>query len=70
MVVISTYHQIDKKTKNRSKYFNRTWLMVVLDEAHKIRNVDTEFNKNCNALKAQYRLCLTGMLECVPVVAV
>lgn len=38
----------------------REWNLVVLDEAHAIKNTDTQVTEAANQLKARYRLALTG----------
>lgn len=38
----------------------RTWTTIVLDEAHTIKNRDTQTSKAAMALKADFRLMLTG----------
>lgn len=36
------------------------WYRVIIDEAQCIKNKDTQSAKGCCALKAKFRLCLSG----------
>lgn len=39
---------------------NREWDMVILDEAHRIKNPDTKWTENIKKLKTRYRHIITG----------
>ncbi|ODV91240.1 hypothetical protein CANCADRAFT_12534, partial [Tortispora caseinolytica NRRL Y-17796] len=62
-VVITTYSIIAnefKKNINDSPLLNTYWYRVVLDEAHYIKNKNSQTAKGCFALNALNRWCLTG----------
>ncbi|WIA16914.1 hypothetical protein OEZ85_013841 [Tetradesmus obliquus] len=61
-VVITTYATLagDVGLRGGGGLFGQQWLRVVLDEAHTIRNADTQQAKACRALKAQRRWAVTG----------
>jgi len=56
-VVIATYGLLVTEGELLSQ---RTWTTVVLDEAHTIKNRDTQTSKGAMQLKADFRLMLTG----------
>lgn len=37
-----------------------TWEYIIIDEAHKIKNEDSQTSKRVRQLKSKYRLLLTG----------
>lgn len=63
-VILTTYDVLtqDYKTaeKNSSEIFANTWLRVILDEAHCIKNWKSKRAEACSALNATNRWCLTG----------
>ncbi len=56
-VVLSTYGLLVTEGEMLCK---RTWCTVVLDEAHTIKNRDTQTSKTAMNLQADFRLMLTG----------
>src|SRR5574344_1053169 len=56
-VVITTYGLL---VSEEELVCSRQWNMVVLDEAHTIKNRDTKMSKAAMKLKADFRLMLTG----------
>ncbi|KAK4163148.1 SNF2 family N-terminal domain-containing protein [Cladorrhinum sp. PSN259] len=59
-VVLTTYHTLAADWKGLGVLQNITWLRIVLDEAHWIRNQSTGLFKSTTSLKAERRWCLTG----------
>ncbi|KAF6264805.1 SNF2 family N-terminal domain-containing protein [Scenedesmus sp. NREL 46B-D3] len=61
-VVITTYATLagDVGLRGGGGLLGQQWLRVVLDEAHTIRNSETQQAKACRALKAQRRWAVTG----------
>ena len=55
-IVLTTYGLLI--TENELQ--NKDWNMVVLDEAHTIKNRDTKMSKSAMKIKADFRLILTG----------
>jgi SWI/SNF-related matrix-associated actin-dependent regulator of chromatin subfamily A3 len=49
-----------KKIKTSGNLLNISWFRVVLDEAHVIRNINTQVTKAILQLTTRYRWCLTG----------
>lgn len=49
-----------RKSKGGPSIFDSTFHRIILDEAHMIRNTKSRAFSGCAALKATYRLCLTG----------
>ena len=56
-VVLSTYGLLVTEGELLS---GRTWTTIVLDEAHTIKNRDTQTSKNAMTLQGDFRLLLTG----------
>jgi superfamily II DNA or RNA helicase len=56
-VVLTTYSILSRDVEGLSKI---QWNYVVLDEAQKIKNHNTQMCKSTKSLKAQHRLALTG----------
>ena len=56
-VVLSTYGLLVTESELLSE---RTWSTIVLDEAHTIKNRDTQTSKGAMTLKGDFRLMLTG----------
>ena len=64
-VVITTYQTLVSEHGSTSAdspfgCFGIHWYRIVLDEAHSIKNRNAKATKACNALRAEYRWCLTG----------
>ena len=60
VIVLTTYSQLMSNTHNSGIYKKKTWLGVVLDEGHKIKNNQTQTNRNMHLLRSMWRLVLTG----------
>jgi len=60
--VFSTYGVVasEYKAGDMSGLLGTKWTRVVLDEAHVVKNQNTEGAKAVTALKSKYRWCLTG----------
>ena len=56
-VVLSTYGLLVTETELTA---SRNWATIVLDEAHTIKNRDTQTSKGAMQLKGDFRLLLTG----------
>ena len=56
-IVIATYGLLVTEGELLAQ---RTWTTIVLDEAHSIKNRDTQTSKSAMTLKADFRLMLTG----------
>ena len=56
-VILSTYGLLVTETELLT---SRTWTTIVLDEAHSIKNRDTQTSKGAMMLKGDFRLLLTG----------
>ncbi|KAI4097779.1 MAG: hypothetical protein LQ344_000051 [Seirophora lacunosa] len=67
-VVITTYQILVSEHGSSSERddgpkvgcFGLHWYRVILDEAHTIKNRNAKATQACNALRAEYRWCLTG----------
>ncbi|KAM9354767.1 helicase-like transcription factor isoform 2-T2 [Pholidichthys leucotaenia] len=59
-VVITTYNVLSSEFGNKSPLLGVTWLRVVLDEGHIIRNPNAQMSKAVLELKAQRRWILSG----------
>ena len=67
-VVITTYQILVSEHSSSSPRedgpqagcFGIHWYRVILDEAHTIKNRNAKATQACNALRAEYRWCLTG----------
>ncbi|KAH7165443.1 SNF2 family N-terminal domain-containing protein [Dactylonectria macrodidyma] len=59
-IVLTTYHTLAADWKGRRVLQTIKWLRVTLDEAHCIRNENTEVFKAAESLFAERRWCLTG----------
>ncbi|KAF2813072.1 uncharacterized protein BDZ99DRAFT_507176 [Mytilinidion resinicola] len=57
-IVITTYETFMAEHSWFKKAF--VWRYAVLDEGHKIKNIDTNISRALQGLKAEYRLILTG----------
>ncbi len=60
VIVLTTYSQLMSSTKNSGSYKKKSWLRVVLDESHKIKNDQTQTNCNVHLLRSMWCLVLTG----------
>jgi SNF2 family DNA or RNA helicase len=61
-VLITIYSQLYHKTRNNEIYQTMDFEILVLDEAHIIRNPKAQVNKLCMTIKANIKLLLSGML--------
>ncbi|KAK4162973.1 SNF2 family N-terminal domain-containing protein [Cladorrhinum sp. PSN259] len=59
-VVLTTYHTLAADWKGLGVLQKASWLRVILDEAHWIRNQATGLFKAAANLKAERRWCMTG----------
>ncbi|KAH8887853.1 hypothetical protein GQ53DRAFT_784087 [Thozetella sp. PMI_491] len=59
-VVLTTYSTVMFDRTNNGPLFDRDWARIMLDEAHRIRNQDTQTFIDVSSLRASYRWCLTG----------
>lgn len=60
-VVLTTYQTLSSDyTKKNSPLTKTTWLRIVLDEGHVIRNAKSNQSKACHALIAERRWVITG----------
>ncbi|KZT30161.1 hypothetical protein NEOLEDRAFT_1238288 [Neolentinus lepideus HHB14362 ss-1] len=57
-IVITTYGVV--RSVAESTLFGVRWLRIFLDEAHEIRNRQTQAAKACCKLEGKYRWCMTG----------
>lgn len=58
-VVVTTYETV--KTGGFSKFLHAiVWRTVVLDEGHRIKNIDSDIAKACCRFKSRFKLILTG----------
>lgn len=57
-VVITTYDTI--KSGMRTAFRDINWRTVILDEGHRIKNEDSDTSQTCGALRARFKLILTG----------
>ena len=56
-VVLTTYPRL---RLNEAKYAESDWNLVILDEAHSIKNSDTQIAQSVRLLRCSHRLALTG----------
>jgi len=61
-VVLTTYETIlsEKRTKPNSKLFTKKFSTMILDEAHRIRNMRSKTFKVLDLMSAEERWCFTG----------
>ena len=63
-VVLTSYNTVasefGQRLSKRKALCSIKWFRIVLDEAHSIRNLDTQVSKACCALSAQRRWAVTG----------
>jgi len=52
--------KIPKKSTHCDPLLKREWDMVILDEAHRIKNEDTGWSKNLKKIKTRYKHIMTG----------
>lgn len=57
-VAVTTYDTI--KSAMRSAFKEINWRTVILDEGHRIKNEDSDTSQTCGALRARFKLILTG----------
>ena len=63
LVILTTYSQLNDNTRNHEIYDNVDWLMIWLDEAHKIKNKKTAAWSNVDRLISFLRFCITGIIQ-------
>ena len=62
-VVVTTYGMMQGELRRKNPVLSQcSWLRVVLDEAHCIRNQRTLASKVCCSLKAKHRWCVSGTI--------
>ena len=61
LIVISTFSHLQDQAGTLKVLENVDWLAIFLDEAHVIRNAETQSHIRLIKMKAFYRLCITGM---------
>lgn len=62
-VVITTYGTIQGESKRKNPVLSKiSWLRIVLDEAHCVKNTSTLASKVCCALEAKHRWCVSGTI--------
>ncbi|PHH81832.1 hypothetical protein CDD82_7766 [Ophiocordyceps australis] len=64
-IILTTYHTVaidlrTGNTRNQSPLFSIFWRRIILDEAHVIRNANSQLAKAVCSLDAQYRWAVTG----------
>ena len=56
-VLLTSYALI---TRDRKLFLDRTWQMIILDEAQQIKNPSSKISRLCSKLESEGRLILTG----------
>ncbi|KAL4905605.1 SNF2 family N-terminal domain-containing protein [Aspergillus multicolor] len=59
-LVVTTYETLQRDMSVDGVLHGETWYRVVLDEAHRIRNRNSQNFKAVTAVQAHFRWCLTG----------
>ncbi|KAF5265986.1 hypothetical protein FOXYS1_3182 [Fusarium oxysporum] len=59
-LILTTYHTLEKDNRGKGILKSIKWSMIVLDEAHQIRNSSIKLHKAAAALESDTRWCLTG----------
>ncbi|KAI0442381.1 hypothetical protein F4803DRAFT_575585 [Xylaria telfairii] len=59
-IVLTTYETLRSEHILEGPLLSQHWLRLVLDEAHHIRNRESQVFAACCKVRAQYRWCLTG----------
>ncbi|KAI1640419.1 hypothetical protein F4809DRAFT_590021 [Biscogniauxia mediterranea] len=59
-IVLTTYEILRSEHTLKGPLYSQLWWRVVLDEAHHIRNRESQAFEACCQVRAQYRWCLTG----------
>ncbi|KAK8067453.1 helicase-like transcription factor [Apiospora saccharicola] len=59
-VVLTTYDTLRSECTLKGPLYSHAWLRLALDEAHHIRNRQSQIFQACCEVKAMYRWCLTG----------
>ncbi|KAI0600873.1 hypothetical protein F4775DRAFT_543860, partial [Biscogniauxia sp. FL1348] len=59
-IVLTTYEILRSERTLKGPLYSQLWWRVVLDEAHHIRNRESQVFEACCQVRAQYRWCLTG----------
>ncbi|KAK8054920.1 hypothetical protein PG993_000147 [Apiospora rasikravindrae] len=59
-IVLTTYDTLRSDFTLKGPLYARAWLRMALDEAHHIRNRNSQIFQACCEIQARYRWCLTG----------
>ncbi|KAI8630271.1 SNF2 family N-terminal domain-containing protein [Xylariaceae sp. FL1651] len=59
-IVLTTYEILRSEHTLKGPLFSQLWWRIVLDEAHHIRNRESQAFEACCQVRALYRWCLTG----------
>ncbi|KAI1420543.1 hypothetical protein F5Y12DRAFT_788176 [Xylaria sp. FL1777] len=59
-IVLTTYETLRSENVLKGPLYSQRWLRLVLDEAHHIRNRESQVFAACCRIHVQYRWCLTG----------
>ncbi|KAI1355080.1 hypothetical protein F5Y01DRAFT_327926 [Xylaria sp. FL0043] len=59
-IVFTTYETLRSEHILEGPLYSHRWLRIVLDEAHRIRNGQSQSFAACCRIRAQHRWCLTG----------
>ncbi|KAI0812102.1 SNF2 family N-terminal domain-containing protein [Xylaria sp. FL0064] len=59
-IVLTTYETLRSEHILEGPLYSQRWLRIVLDEAHRIRNGQSQSFAACCRIRAQHRWCLTG----------
>jgi len=59
-IAITTYSKLRGNARYKDLYLDLPWLSVCLDEAHTVRNPETQACQLLQQIQGEYRFCLTG----------
>ncbi|KAI1270779.1 hypothetical protein F5Y07DRAFT_385129 [Xylaria sp. FL0933] len=59
-IVLTTYETLRSEHILEGPLYSQRWLRIVLDEAHRIRNGQSQSFAACCRIRAEHRWCLTG----------
>ncbi|KAI0902849.1 hypothetical protein F4823DRAFT_637700 [Ustulina deusta] len=59
-IILTTYETLRSEHVLEGPLYSQRWLRLVLDEAHHIRNQESQVFAACCQIRAQHRWCLTG----------